>query len=46
MSTIYSNANYKIETENEDLKARSFFGNVNNVMLAFDDKLVVQPSNS
>jgi len=40
MSTVYSNAQFNIETESEDLKPRTFFGNINNVELAFDGKLV------
>jgi len=46
MSTVYSNANFNIETESEDLKPRTFFGNIDNVELAFDGKLAVQTSNS
>jgi len=41
MSTVYSNANYNIETENEDLKVRTFFGNVADVKAAFDGILTV-----
>lgn len=46
MSTVYSNANFNIETESEDLKPRTFFGNINDVALAFDGKLAIQTSNS
>ena len=46
MSTVYSNANFFIETESEDLKARTFFGNINEPKLPFDEKLVTQPTNS
>jgi hypothetical protein len=41
MSTVYSNANFNIEIESEDLKARTFFGNINDVTIAFDDKLAI-----
>ena len=41
MSTVYSNANYNIETENEDLKVRTFIGNVSDVKAAFDGTLTV-----
>lgn len=46
MSTVYSNTNFFIETESEDLKARTFFGNINEPKLPFDGKLVTQPTNS
>jgi len=43
MSTVYSNNNFKIEIESEDLKPRTFFGNVEDVTMAFDDILSIQP---
>lgn len=46
MSTVYSNANYNIETESEDLKPRTFFGNVVDAKAAFDGVLTVQTTNS
>jgi len=46
MSTVYSNSNFKIETENEDLKPRTRFGTISNIGVPFDDKLMIQPSNT
>jgi hypothetical protein len=46
MSTVYSNTNFNIEIENEDLRPRTIFGNVNDAKLAFDSKMAVQTSNS
>lgn len=43
MSTIYSNENYKIETEKEDLKFRKHFGNLEFVSTVFDNKLLYTP---
>jgi len=41
MSTAYSNGNFGIGTLSEDLKARTFFGNINDAKMAFDGKLAI-----
>lgn len=41
MSTIYSNENFKIETQKEDLRFRKTFGNLNDVSVVFDNKLLI-----
>ena len=46
ISTIYSNANFKISTESENLKAGNFFGTATDFELAFDDKMLETPSDS
>lgn len=43
---MYSNTNFNIETESEDLKARSYFGTVANLRVPFDNLLMVQPTNT
>jgi len=43
MSTIYSNENYMIETEKEDLKFRRHFGNLADVPMVFDNNLLYTP---
>ena len=40
ISTIYSNANFKISTESENLKAGNLFGTVADFELAFDGKIL------
>jgi len=44
MSTVYSNENFKIETERDDLRFRKTFGNLNEVAKVFDNKLTAMPS--
>lgn len=44
MSTIYSNQNFKIETEKEDLKFRKHFGNLVDVSVVFDNNLLYTPT--
>lgn len=44
MSTVYSNAQFMIETQKEDLRFRKTFGNINDVSLVFDSKLLVLPT--
>jgi len=44
ISTVYSNENFKIETEKEDLRFRKKFGNVKDVSMLFDNKLTQMPS--
>jgi hypothetical protein len=45
MSTVYSNENFKIETEKEDLRFRKIFGNLkhNSNMMVFDNVLTAMP---
>ena len=45
MSTVYSNANFKIETEKEDLRFRKVFGNLDdNTKMVFDGLLTMFPT--
>jgi hypothetical protein len=44
MSTVYSNQNFKIETERDDLRFRKTFGNLKEVGKIFDNKLTAMPS--
>jgi hypothetical protein len=46
MSTVYSNQNFKIETERDDLRFRKIFGNLNkeSVPMVFDNKLTAMPN--
>lgn len=40
MSTIYSNENFKIETPKDDLRFKKTFGNLDDVSMVFDNKLL------
>lgn len=44
MSTVYSNEQFKIETQKEDLRFRKTFGNLDDVSLVFDSKLLISPT--
>lgn len=44
MSTVHSNANYKIETPQDDLRFRKTFGNLDDVSMVFDHNLNVLPT--
>lgn len=44
MSTIYSNENFNIETQKEDLKFRKTFGNLDDVSVIFDNQLLIMPT--
>lgn len=46
LSTIYSNTNFNISEESDNLKATSYFGTSNDYLLAFDDKLPITPASS
>jgi hypothetical protein len=46
MSTVYSNENFKIETEKEDLKFRKIFGNLDDNLVSFDNRLLLSPVKS
>jgi len=41
MSTVYSNENFKIEKEREDLRFRKTFGNIDDVSTVFDSNLMI-----
>lgn len=43
ISTVYSNKNFKIEVENEDLRFRKTFGTMEDFEKAFDNQLIVTP---
>jgi hypothetical protein len=42
MSTIYSNEQFGIEVQKEDLKFRRTFGNLQDISMPFDDQLLLQ----
>jgi hypothetical protein len=44
ISTVYSNQNFKIETEQEDLRFRRTFSNLKNTRMLFDNQLTRMPS--
>lgn len=46
ISTIYSNENYGIMTKSENLKAKKYFGTAADFELAFDDKMLVNPTDT
>jgi len=46
LSTIYSNSNFTISEESDDLRATSYFGKASNYMVAFDGKLTTNPSDT
>jgi len=46
ISTTYSNKNFKIAKESENLKSGSYFGTVANPAMYFDDDLTVRPSDN
>lgn len=43
LSTIYSNSNFSIAEESDNLKAASYWGKASDYMNAFDDKLLTPP---
>ena len=46
ISTSYSNENFEIAKESENLKAAILFGSATDYELAFDDKLLLSPTDS
>jgi hypothetical protein len=46
LSTVYSNENFGIETESEDLDSGKFFGTADDIERAFDGSLLVTPTDS
>jgi len=44
MSTVYSNANFKIETSQDDLRFRKTFGNIRDISMPFDNQLTLMPT--
>lgn len=44
MSTAFSNENFKIEVQQDDLRFRKTFGNLNDVGRVFDNNLMVLPT--
>lgn len=45
ISTVYSNQDFKIETEKEDLRFRKTFGTIHDLNKVFDHQLTVIPDN-
>jgi hypothetical protein len=43
MSTVYSNENFGIETESEDLDSGKYFGTAEEIEIAFDGSLLTTP---
>ena len=46
LSTVYSNENYNISSESENLKSGKYFGTASNFEIAFDDNLLVTPTDT
>jgi hypothetical protein len=44
LSTVYSNENFGIETESEDLDSGKIFGTADDYELAFDGDLLITPT--
>jgi hypothetical protein len=43
MSTVYSNENFGIETESDDLDSGKYFGTAEDIEIAFDGSLLTTP---
>jgi hypothetical protein len=46
VSTIYSNENFEIATESENLKSGNYFGTASNYEIAFDNMMLVTPTDT
>jgi hypothetical protein len=46
ISTIYSNENFQIATSSENLKSGKYFGTATDYAIAFDDNLLVTPTDT
>jgi hypothetical protein len=46
VSTIYSNENFEISTTSENLKSGKYFGTATNYAIAFDDMMLVTPTDT
>lgn len=46
LSTVYSNLNFKISTESENLKSGKYFGSAEDFSIAFDDILLKKPTDT
>lgn len=42
LSTVFSNQNFKVETESEDLKFKEIMGNLQDIDVVFDNQLTVR----
>lgn len=46
LSTVYSNLNYNIATESENLKSGKYFGTADDFSIAFDNNLLKKPTDT
>ena len=46
LSTVYSNLNFKISTESENLKSGNYFGTADDFEIIFDDVLLKKPTDT
>jgi len=46
LSTVYSNQNFAISKESENLKSGKYFGTANDFEIVFDDNLLQKPTDS
>jgi hypothetical protein len=46
LSTVYSNQNYNVSTESENLKSGKYFGTAQDYEIAFDNDLLVTPTDA
>jgi hypothetical protein len=46
VSTIYSNENFEIATSSENLKSGNYFGTATNYKVAFDNMMLVKPTDT
>jgi hypothetical protein len=46
LSTIYSNENFEISGESENLKSGNYFGTASNYLIAFDNMMLMKPTDT